>query len=241
MEVMLYATPVLMAGLAALCLVGSTALAGPEWEEPTGDAGNTLGTAISVGTATGGPISIIKGKLEGNGVGGGFVAGDFQDMFRIYIENPADFMIETTWSDSGLPDPMLFLFDREGVGIAASNNFGDGLQSRLDTNDADMPLQLEAGIYYLAITSAMSEALGSYGGETGSMFGMTDPDRLYGQWGPIEYFSQSPLAGWTDATDTANYGEYEMLVHGVGSIPAPGVLSMLGFGAVGLRRRRRQG
>lgn len=227
--------------LAAMSLVCATAVAGPEWEEPTGDAGNTLGTAISVGTETGGPVNIIRGKLEGNAGGGGFVEGDFQDMFRIYIENPADFMIETTWVDNGLADPMLFLFDREGVGIAASNNWGNGFQSRLSADDADMPLQLEAGIYYLAITSAMSEALGHAGGVTGPMFGMTDPERLYGQWGPIEDFSQSPLAGWADATDTANYGSYEMLVHGVGSIPAPGVLSMLAIGALGLRRRRRQG
>jgi hypothetical protein len=234
-EGMLHATHVLT-GLSALCLVGSTALAGPEWEEPTGDAGNTLGTAVSVSTETGGPVGVIKGKLDGNS-GGGLGEGDFQDMFKIYIEHPNAFEILTV--ASGLPDPMLFLFDKEGVGLAASNNSGGTFQSLLQAGDPDMPLQLEAGIYYLAITSALSEALGWAGGEEGAIFGMSDPERLSGQWGPREGFSQSPLTGWSNPTDTSNYGGYEMLLQGVGSVvPAPGVLSVFAFGLVVRRRRR---
>jgi len=228
-----------MTGLAVLCLVGSTALAGPEWEEPTGgDAGNTIQTASDVGASGGGYVGIIRGKLDGNAGGGGFMEGDYQDMFRINIVDPGMFLVETVGVQFGLPDPMLFLFNRDGFGIAASNDIDNGyFQSKIDVNDPNMPIFLEAGIYYLAITAATSEALGHFGGEVGPIFHMGE--HQVGQVGPSGVFAQSPLSGWTDPSSPENYGFYEIMVHGVGSVPAPGALALLGLAGIASRRRRR--
>jgi MYXO-CTERM domain-containing protein len=243
MEAMFSAVPACqwMTGLAALCLVGSTALAGPEWEEPTGgDAGNTLQTAANISASGGGYVGIIRGKLDGNAGGNGLTGGDYQDMFRINIVDPGFFLVETVALANGLPDPMLFLFNREGYGIAASNDIDNGFfQSKIDANDADMPLYLEAGIYYLAITAALSEPTGHFGGEYGPIFEMGLSEHQVGQWGPSGFFAQSALSGWTDPSYPENYGFYEIMLHGVGSVPAPGALALMSLAGIASRRRRR--
>lgn len=230
----------LIVGLMAPGFLCWSALAGPEWEEPTGgDAGDSLATAADVGAPNGGQVGIIKGKLTGNEGGSGFVPGDFQDVFRINIVQPGFFLAETVELDQGLANPMLFLFNREGLGLAASNDIDNGFfQSKIDANDSNTPLFLEAGIYYLAITSAMSEALGHVGDDWGPIFQMGLSEHQVGQWGPNGPFAQSPLAGWTQPNDPENIGDYEILVHGVGSVPAPGALALLALAGVSRRRRR---
>ena len=231
----------LLIGLWVPCFVTVTALAGPEWEEPTGgDAGNTLTTASNVGATNGGGVGVIRGKLDGNSGGGGLTGGDYQDMFRINIVDPGMFLVETVGLDSGLPDPMLFLFNRDGFGIAASNNIDQGFfQAKIDANDSNTPLFLEAGIYYLAITAAASEALGRIGDITGPIFEMGLSEHQFGQWGPSGEFAQASLEGWTDNWYPENYGSYEILLHGVGSVPAPAAIALLGFaGLIPTRRRR---
>ena len=231
----------LLIGLWVPCFVTVAALAGPEWEEPTGgDAGNTLTTASNVSATGGGYVGVIRGKLDGNSGGGGLTGGDYQDMFRINIVDPGMFLVETVGLDSGLPDPMLFLFNRDGFGIAASNNIDQGFfQAKIDANDSNTPLFLEAGIYYLAITAAASEALGRIGDITGPIFEMGLSEHQFGQWGPSGEFSQASLEGWTDNWYPENYGSYEILLHGVGSVPAPAAIALLGFaGLIPTRRRR---
>ncbi len=231
----------LLAAPLALAFIASTALAGPEWEEPTGeDAGNFLETAFNVSTGGSGHVGVIKGRLTGNSGGSGFLEGDFQDLFRINIVNPEEFLAQTELVSNGLGDPMLFLFDRDGTGLAASNDRGDSdPQSKLAANDANWPLNLEAGIYYLAITSATSEAMGRYNNEVGPIFQMGLSEHQIGQWGPSGQFAQAPLDGWSPPTEPDNIGEYEILLNGVGSVPAPGAIALLVPLAIGVRRRRR--
>jgi MYXO-CTERM domain-containing protein len=224
----------------APCVISAAALAGPEWEEPTGgDAGNTLSTASNVSASNGGYVGVIRGKLDGN-TGNGLVGGDFQDLFRINIVDPGMVLFETIGLDGGLPDPMLFLFNREGFGLAASNNIDQGFfQSKIDANDANMPLYLEAGIYYLAITAAASEPTGRIGDEFGPIFEMGLSEHQVGQWGPSGDFADSTLDGWTDNWLPENFGAYEIMVHGIGSVPAPGAFALLGLAGFSARRRRR--
>jgi MYXO-CTERM domain-containing protein len=232
----------LIAGLCALGLIGATATAGPEFEEPTdGDAGSSLSTATSVGASNGGQVGVIRGEIKGSQVGG--LVGDWQDLYRIRIIDPLYFTAKTN-PDLGagdLMDPMLFLFNAEGVGIAAMNNHSTSnfAAQILNDNGQGEPIFLEAGIYYLAITSAMSEAIGRWNNEVGPIFEMGLPEHFIGQWGPGGDFQHGALDGWTPPTDENNFGRYEIILTGVGSVPAPGVVALLGLAGLGVRRRRR--
>ena len=232
----------LIAGLTAFGLIGALATAGPEFEEPTdGDAGNSLPTATSVSGSNGGQVGIIRGEIKGSQVGG--LVGDWQDLYRINIIDPLYFTAKTTpdLGEGDLMDPMLFLFNAEGVGIAAMNNQSTSNFSAEIRNDngQGQPIFLDAGIYYLAITSAMSEALGNWNNEVGPIFEMGLPEHFIGQWGPGGDFQHSALNGWTPPTDENNFGRYEIILTGVGSVPAPGVVALLGLAGLGTRRRGR--
>jgi len=231
--------------LVAAAALAVSATAGPIFDEPPGgDAGNSLDTAADVKTDDGqGSIGLIKGEIKGSsGYVGGF--GDYQDLYRIYIADPLQFSAETFAldGDDGLRDPMLFLFDEQGRGIAAMNNLnGDDLQARLLNDDGGGdPLFSTPGIFYLAITSAMSEATVLFGNEIVPLFEMGLPDHQVGQVVPHGNWGGESLAGWTPPTDFENVGRYEIGLAGVVSlpVPAPAGLAVLGLAAMGRRRRR---
>lgn len=233
-----------LVAVAALAVFVATASAGPIFDEPPGGTGNSTSTATSVVTADGtGDIGLIKGELKGSG---GFVGGygDYQDVYRIYIADPSVFSAQTFALDpqSGLRDPMLYLFDEQGRGIAAMNNLnGDDLQARLHNGDgAGNPLFTEPGIFYLAITSAMSEPTALFGGEIVPLFEMGLPEHQTGQVLPHGGWGGEPFTGWTAPTDPENIGLYEIGLSGVVSlpIPAPAGLAVFGLAALGRRRRR---
>lgn len=232
-------------GLVVVAIVTGSATAGPVFDEPPGgDAGNSLTTATNVSTSSGtGAVGVIKGQIKG---GGGFVSGegDYQDLFRIYIADPLQFSAETFWLDGDDPlhDPMLYLFNETGLGIMAMNNLNaDNLNAKIINDDGHgNALFTGAGIYYLAITSAMSEATVLSGNEMVPLFEMGLLENQFGQITPNGEWAQSPLSGWTPATDTANIGRYEIGLQGVESmpVPAPAGLAVLGLAALGRRRRR---
>ncbi|MDP6986472.1 MAG: hypothetical protein QGG74_00375 [Phycisphaerales bacterium] len=233
-----------LVAVATLAVSVATAAAGPIFDEPPGgDAGNSLSTAEDVKTDDGtGPIGVIKGELKGtNGFVGGY--GDYQDLYRIFIADPAVFSAETFALDPqvGLRDPMLYLFDEQGRGIAAMNNLdGDNLQATLVNSSANGPLFTAPGVYYLAITSAMSEATVLYGDEIVPLFEMGLQEHQVGQVLPHGAWAGAPLSGWTPPTDFENVGLYEIGLSGVESlpVPAPAGLAILGLAAFGRRRRR---
>ena len=231
--------------VATLAVSVATAAAGPIFDEPPGgDAGNSLSTAAEVKTDDGtGTIGVIRGEAKGtNGfVGGG---GDYQDVYKIFIADPLAFQAETFAldGDDALRDPMLFLFDEFGRGLMAMNNVGDDvLRAKLQNVDAlGNPIFTAPGVYYLAITTAMSEATVLYGNEIVPLFEMGLSGNQVGQVAPNPDWAPAPLSGWTDPTDLSNVGKYEIGLSGVVSLPVPGPggLAVLGLAMLGRRRRR---
>ena len=86
--------------LAAIVVVATPAIAGPEWIE-IGDAGRVIGGAQK--TYGQGSLNGISGDLV---IGLG--AGDFEDMYLISVVNPAIFSITIANADF---DAQLFIFN----------------------------------------------------------------------------------------------------------------------------------
>ncbi len=226
------------------CIVLTTSLAtastyrGPSYVEP-GDAGSSRDDAANVKNPTGtGAVSSISGSLTGSG---GLLAqdGDFQDVYRIFIKDPFMFKIQLSQSGTSIPDSMMFLFREDGKPVMASNNSGsDNLNPILDNNGGEF--FDDAGIYYLAITSAPSQAQVEVDDTLILLFNLTEFP--FGTVGPSQGAEQFQ---WTDQWTTAdpfNSGDYFMFVDGVASlpVPAPAGLAVLGLaGLIGRRRRRR--
>lgn len=232
----------IVAAMTAAISVSSLAAAGPVFDEPPGgDAGTSRDDAKDVKTENGGTVGMITGSLTGTA---GFVGSvyDYQDVYRIYIADPGVFRAETMMLDGedSLLDPMMFLFNESGFGIIANNNIGnDQPRSKLVNDDGNgNAFFTEAGIYYLAITSAVSEATAMVGNETVPIFEMGLSENQSGIIQPRSNWAQIPWTGWTQPTDYENFGHYEIALHGVVSLPAPGGLALLGLAVIGTRRRR---
>lgn len=226
-----------IAALAAIALIVPAAHAsidrGPDFIEP-GDTGSSRDTAKDVKTEAGGTISTISGSLGGGGLRG---LGDFQDVYRIRISDPTAFKISLKNSSFDIPDAMLFLFNENGNPIMASNNSDpENLDPVL--NNADNAFFNESGIYYLAITSAPSEALVQLqSGESIALFNLLN--NPFGTVGPAEGTADFQwTSDWT-TPDQENFGSYMMLLDGVSSVPAPAGLALLGIAIIGASRRRR--
>ena len=239
---MYISTKTIVAAMAALISVTGLAVAGPVFDEPPGGAGTSRDDATDVKTENGGTVGLITGSLTGTS---GLVGGDYdyQDVYRIYIADPGVFRAETMMLDGedNLRDPMLFLFNEAGLGIIANNNIGnDQPRSQLINNDGTgSTFFTQPGIYYLAITSAVSEATAMVGDETVPIFEMGLNENQTGIIQPRSDWAQIPWTGWTPPTDYENFGHYEIALQGVISLPAPGGLALLGLAVIGTRRRRR--
>jgi MYXO-CTERM domain-containing protein len=228
----------LVAGTSVLlAAVAQASTYGPSFVEP-GDAGSTRDTAADVKNADGtGDINFISGELSGsNGFRSG--AGDYQDVYRIFINNPSIFKIELLDVAFGVPDSMMFLFNEFGNPIMASNNADSQTLNPILNNQGNEFFNTP-GVYYLAITSAPSEALVYLDNQFISLFDLAN--NPFGVVGP------APNTGdfvWDDAwsePDFGNFGSYMMSVDGVVSlpIPAPAALALLGLAGLAGRRRRR--
>lgn len=228
---------VFTASFAAASIYGPSYI---EYIEP-GDAGSWRGDAADVMNSTGsGTVSSISGSLTG---GGGLVNpdGDYQDVFRIYIKDPWAFKIQLGDMGTNIPDSMMFLFNEFGNPMMASDNTSSQ-NSNPTLENLEGEFFTESGIYYLAITSAPSEAVIDFGGGAAlPLFNLVEfpfgtvgaaPDAGQYQW----------TDGWSPPTDSNNIGDYFMYVDGVESLPVPGPASLALLGLAGLaggRRRRR--
>lgn len=225
----------------AACVLSLAATAGPVMDEPDEDAGQSLNSAADVKSETGGPVTQIRGKLEG-GYGFRSTNGDWVDMYRINIVDPFNFSIETfpMEGSDGLRDPMLFLFNEQGHAMLGMNNRDDSnLQAALFNDDGQgNPLFTAPGLYYIAISSAIVEPLVETANGFFAPFAMQDAENMFGPVYPRGEFAGIPLADWSNVTDDSNFGRYEMGLTGVGSVPAPGMLALLGIAGVARRRRR---
>ena len=231
----------LFAAVGCLVFTASFAAAstyGPSYIEP-GDAGSSRDDAADVKNPTGsGTVSSISGSLSGNG---GLLTqdGDFQDVFRIFVKDPFQFKIELSQMGTNVPDSMMFLFREDGRPVMASDNSGtDNFNPILDNNGGQF--FDDVGIYYLAITSAPSQAQVEVDETLILLFNLTEFP--FGTIAPAQNAEQFQ---WTDqwtTADPANSGVYFMFVDGVESLPVPGPASLALLGLAGLaggRRRRR--
>ena len=230
------------------CIVLTTSLAtastyrGPSYVEPGDDAGSSRDDAADVKNPNGtGQINSISGSLTG---GGGLVNldGDYQDVFRIFIKDPWAFKIQLGDMGTNIPDSMMFLFNEFGNPVMASDNTSSQNFNPILEN-LEGEFFNESGIYYLAITSAPSEALIDLGGgAVVPLFNLVEFP--FGTVGPAPDAGQYQWTdGWSPPTDSNNTGDYFMYVDGVESlplVPGPAGLAVLGLaGIMGSRRRRR--
>ncbi|MEE2907076.1 MAG: MYXO-CTERM sorting domain-containing protein [Planctomycetota bacterium] len=227
------------------CVVLTASLAtastyrGPSFVEP-GDAGNGRDDAVDVKNPDGtGSINSISGSLTG----GGLLAtdGDYQDVYRIFIKDPLLFKIQLSNEATNHPDSMMFLFDELGHPLMASDNTSSQNFNPILENQGGQFFN-HTGVFYLAITSAPSEAQAIQDGVLALLFNLGEFP--FGTVGPLEgaqsaeWFDQ-----WTPPTNPDHVGDYFMLVDGVESmpnVPSPAGLALLGLaGVLGGRRRRR--
>lgn len=231
-----YLLPVAGVMFLAFSNVEGSTYRGPHFVEPD-DAGSSRDTAQDVKTENGGAVQSMSGALTGSG---GFrdVFGDFQDVYRINIADPGSFKIELQDSSFGIPDAMMFLFNESGNPIMASDNTSsENFNPILHNNEGQFFDQ--AGIYYLAITSAPSEAMFELGTDNFiPLFNLAE--NPFGTVGPAQGTEKFKWEdAWSPPTNPSNFGSYILNLDGVISIPGPGGLAMLAIAGLACRRRRR--
>jgi hypothetical protein len=190
----------------------------------SGDAGETLGAAQAV---TGTSLTSISGSLSGS--------GDRADLFQIALTGGQQFSATTRNAATdqavedvllGIPtnvllNPQLALFDANGRGIYANDDFSGSSQAALSPNTPFTPQQ--SGIYYLAISSSGYNPV-SPGGE---IF----PGMSTSNVGPNGSGGSSPLTGFSGSGSGG--GTYSIALSGAQAVPAPpATLGLLIMGAL---------
>ena len=97
---------------------------GPNWEEGNDDAGDKPSTAQKAKSSAGTSLAVISGETKGTGTGLiGNEPGDWQDVYEIFISNPAAFTASTSAQFGGFSefDSMLWRFDSPGTGLLGNN------------------------------------------------------------------------------------------------------------------------
>jgi hypothetical protein len=208
----------LRGGLAALAacfaMLASPAHAGPVSISET-DAGDSLATAQD---ARNGYVSLlITGSLsnEPNSL-------DLVDMYRIdLLRCILGASTGLGFDTSLIADPVLFLFDGAGMGVAMDDESGVNSQAFFNLVN-----QLPVGDYYLAIAYAGVEPMDAMGN---AIFDSFDTGKVW---------STSALAGWMGSPLSLNpslVGAYQIAV----DVPTPGTLALAAGGLLFLIRRQR--
>ncbi|TVQ32434.1 MAG: hypothetical protein EA376_06075 [Phycisphaeraceae bacterium] len=220
-------------GVALLTMPG--ALAGPDWAEQPPGAGSLPGTAQDVLVS---PVKTISGELSGSSLRG-LDDPDFEDMYRIYINDPLNFSARTDGADpDGLSDSdfnsQLFLFDANGRGLLgnvmtpfslAPNQDGSFIAAPSD--DSATPAIPGPGFYFIAISGFFNQPLA----DGDPIFDFPSLTTISGPTGPG---GPGVIDGWIGEGEIGSYTIYL-----TGVIPTPGTLAALGIGlAVASRRRR---
>lgn len=208
----------------SLALVGAYASA---QHVEAGDAGNLPATAQSAGLN-----SIIQGTIN--------ALGD-SDMFRISINNPAAFSAVVVGSATNeLGDSMLYLFNLDGTGIAANDDIdtdNDNFYSHFTAGNA-LYSGLAPGEYLIAISGFFDMPKQREPGEDPLLDYVFDPGLGEAIIGPNA--GAGPVISWDGTRWGFNQGGYEIRMTGVGPVPEPATLAVLGIGAAALLRRRRK-
>jgi len=186
------------------------------WTE-SGDSGETLATANDASGIS--PILGITGALSNEPNAG----PDRVDLFRIDINNTSAFSALTIDDFSVIADPVLFLFDAAGIGVAMDDESGGNGKARLT-----MPSNLAPGTYFLAIAFAGMEPLDGNG------------DPIFDTFGDFSVLSASPLDSWGGSPfviDPSVIGAYQIDI----TLPETGTLLLASLAiALAARARRRR-
>ncbi|MFN0183503.1 MAG: hypothetical protein ACKVQR_06750 [Aquabacterium sp.] len=209
----------LLRGLLASVFLAATlphaALAALVTEVP--DAGQTLGAAQD---ATVVPLTGINGTLSAEPSAG----PDFVDMYRIFIPGGGGRIFANTGpgTDPALvADPVLFLFDALGMGVAMDDETGGFGQASLTTGI------LNGGFYYLAIAFAGLEPLDAGGNPIFDAFG---------GGGLLSVLGLDSWFGTPFAIDPSVEGRYSITTS---VVPLPGTLLLVVLGLAALRAARK--
>lgn len=183
----------------------------------TGDAGDALATANDAAVPG---LTLITGALSNE-----FCCSDLVDIYRVSIPYPTRFTATTIDDPALIADPVLFLFDASGVGVAMDDESAGNGKAYLSLSGS-----VAAGIYYLAVAFAGMEPLDGSG------------NPIFDAFGSLAVLSGDPLASWGGApfaTDPAITGAYAIAI----TIPEIGTLLLagLGIGVIpALRKSRRR-
>ncbi len=202
----------------AVLLVAGASLAGPEWEEPPGNDAGRFPNDAQVPQGAG-SLGSIKGILQGDpvtlGGGGGGGGGDFQDMYKIRICDPANFLAEAK-AQIGFPafNTQLWLFRADGRGLLANDNDTSGVGGILSvlpnmSNDGTGIVITHPGIYYIAISGFNSDADADPGIAL-PIFTQASVTEVSGPDGPG---GTIPIIDWDP--DFGAIGRYRILLRGV--------------------------
>lgn len=185
---------------AAALFAASLATAGPNWVEPSSGAGSTIPTASKPNGI--GPLQSISGTLEG--AADGKPLPDYEDIYEIFIANPAAFRARTfTTTDGGSAtfNTLLFLFDPTGQGLLGNDDAMPGEQGSLllpMSDDGTGVVINLPGTYYLAICGAGNQPLSA----GGPIFQFVNPFEISGPDGPG---GAMPLANWQGPGQVGDY------------------------------------
>ena len=199
-------------------LFGCTALAGPDVEEGSRDAGGTPPTSKQA--KGNGSVLTMSGALSV-----GFVQGDIVDMFLVYVPNPANFSARTNSSNTPW-DTMLWLFkvtfDPAGnplLAYAVAGNDDDPSGGTLSSR-VFFPVgttQYPPGVYAVAITPFKVRPWGlSTQGVPGELFTTTTSGGLFV---PTGFGLERPLSYWDASSTPVTPGTYKIEMSGTTLIP----------------------
>lgn len=200
------------------------AVAGPDWDEMNApmEAGPLPGsaqTAIGAGT-----LGTIHGQLTGVLRGAPSGGGDFQDMYRVLVVDPAGFSLEIL-PDTDF-DTQIWLFDANGMGVLANDDAFPGNPLSAMQNEATDPGPLfmleDPGEYFIAVSGFDSDPVS---GAAGPIFNQAVREEVSRPDGPG---GNAPIQDWNGPVAT---GSYTIKLTGVAFVPpCPGDIN--GDGAV---------
>lgn len=218
-------------GLALVCGLASFRAAGASvsWDEAVnggGDAGQLTGTAQVITGSLSDSLTSISGSTTGP---------TDRDIFKIYINDPANFTIGFSLVSAPAGDTIMALFNSSGLGMV----YNDDIDSVLNTDSrltGASGFVSTAGFYYLAIMGGNQE-FASSGGSI--WLEGVNPEAEKAPDGAGANFA---LSGYNFSGPGTDLGNYTVILTGVSPVPEPAyggfALLALAVAAVGWHNRK---
>jgi hypothetical protein len=195
-------------------LTFASAASAQTWAE-IDDAGDLPDAAqVLIGT---GPISAITGTIS---------SPTDVDLFQIFLTGGRTFSATTVVPTGTLANTQLFLFDADGIGVYANDDFTPSNPRSI--LPAGSPFTPSApGLYLLAISGFNRDPVSP----GGPIFPSAPPIGIFGPTGPG---GGQPVSGYSGTGGTGTYTIVITSGAEFAAIPEPGTLTLLGAGVLGL-------